>query len=129
MNAQANQLQTWQIIIVEDTYDDQQLVSHILTHYGAQVHIARDGDECLALLNQFEPTVIITDLAMPHRDGWQTLVAIRSQVETAHIPVIAVTAYHSADVAQDTLKAGFDAYFPKPLDPQTFVQRLMQIVV
>lgn len=118
----------WKVIVVEDTYDDQQLVSRMLGHHGAEVFIAKNGHECLQLLNQIEPTVVVTDLAMPGKDGWQTLVAIRSNTETAHIPVIAVTAYHSADVAEDALNAGFDGYFPKPLHPQTFVSRLAEIL-
>jgi len=114
----------WEVIVVEDLYDDQQLISLILMHNGIQVHVARNGQECLELLETVNPTMIITDLSMPVKDGWQTLVALRSQVKTAHIPVIAVTAFHSADVARDAVNAGFDAYFPKPINPNTFVQRL-----
>lgn len=118
----------WNVIVVEDTFDDQQLVSRMLKHHGANVFLAKDGDECLELLKTIEPTVIVTDLAMPRRDGWQTLVAVRSNVNTAHIPVIAITAYHSTDVAEDALNAGFDGYFPKPIHPQTFVGRLAEII-
>jgi two-component system, sensor histidine kinase ChiS len=118
----------WNVIVVEDTYDDQQLVSRMLQHYGVNVQIARNGNECLELLDQMEPTLVITDLAMPQKDGWQTLVAIRSSVATAHIPVIAITAYHSADVAEDAVQAGFDAYFPKPLNPNSFVERLAALL-
>ncbi len=118
----------WKVIIVEDTYDDQQLISRILEHHGVQVFLAKNGNECLKLLQQVEPTLIVTDLAMPSKDGWQTLVAIRSSVETAHIPVIAITAYHSTDVAEDAMNAGFDGYFPKPVNPQTFVNRLAEII-
>jgi CheY-like chemotaxis protein len=128
MNISTSVVKTWQVIVVEDMYDDQQVVSRILAHYGAKVHIAPDGNACLDLLKTIDPTVIVTDLAMPHRDGWQTLVAIRSNVATAHIPVVAVTAYHSADVAQDALKAGFDGYIPKPLDPAHFIAQLQQVV-
>lgn len=119
---------TWKVIIVEDTYDDQQLISRILEHHGVTVYLARNGVECLKLLEDVEPTLVVTDLAMPSKDGWQTLVAIRSNAATAHIPVIAMTAYHSADVAEDALNAGFDGYFPKPVHPQTFVSRLAEIV-
>lgn len=122
-------ISNWTIIVVEDTFDDQQLVSRILQHYGAHIFLAKNGDECLDLLKEIEPTVIITDLAMPKRDGWQTLVAVRSNVNTAHIPVIAITAYHSADVAEDAIKAGFDAYFPKPIHPENFVARLTELII
>lgn len=120
--------ENWRVIVVEDTYDDQQLISRILQHQGVEVHLAKNGNECLRLLDHVEANLIITDLAMPEKDGWQTLVAIRSNMGTAHIPVVAITAYHSTDVAEDAIQAGFDAYFPKPINPQTFVERLAAIV-
>jgi CheY-like chemotaxis protein len=120
---------TWQIIVVEDTFDDQQLISTILEHYGIRVYVTANGDECLALLKQVRPTLIVTDLAMPNRDGWQTLLAVRADRHTAQIPVIAVTAYGSAGVAEDAEQAGFNGYFTKPIDPWTFVQSLQTILV
>jgi CheY-like chemotaxis protein len=96
----------WKVIVVEDTYDDQQLLSRMLAHYG-----------------------IVTDLSMPIRDGWQTLIAIRARTASADIPVVAVTAYHSSDVARDVIKAGFDGYFAKPINPTTFVNQLADILI
>lgn len=119
---------TWQIIVVEDEYDSVQLISKILGFYDIQVHVAHNGEDCLAMLEQVEPTLIVTDLAMPRMDGWQTLAALRANPHTRHIPVVAITAYDSVDVAEDALKAGFDAYFPKPVDPRSFVQSLADIV-
>jgi CheY-like chemotaxis protein len=104
------------------------MISKILGFYDIQVHVARHGGDCLAMLEQLEPTLIVTDLAMPHMDGWQTLAALRANPNTRHIPVVAITAYHSTDLAEDALKAGFDAYFPKPVDPRSFVQNLAEIV-
>lgn len=121
-------MQDWKVILVEDTYDDQQVISRMLQHHGVEVFIAQNGTECLELLNEIEPTLIVTDLAMPTKDGWETLVAIRSNVATAHITVVALTAYHSADVALDAIKAGFDGYFPKPVNPATFINRLAEIL-
>jgi CheY-like chemotaxis protein len=121
-------MNTWQVIVVEDEYDSVQMISKILRHYEIQVHIARNGQDCLVLLERIEPTLILTDLAMPHMDGWQTLAALRANPNTRHIPVVAITAYHSTDLAEDALQAGFDACFPKPVDPRTFVQSLTEIV-
>lgn len=120
---------TWQVVVVEDEYDSVQLISKILGFYDIQVHVAHNGEDCLAMLEQFEPTLIVTDLAMPGMDGWQTLAALRANPHTRHIPVVAITAYDSVDVAEDALKAGFDAYFPKPVDPRSFVQSLADIVL
>ena len=72
--------------------------------------------------------MIIMDLAMPEMDGWETLMEIRANPATAHIPVVAITAYHSANVAQDAVQAGFDAYFPKPPDAISFVDKLTEVM-
>lgn len=118
----------WNIIVVEDLYDDVQLVSKILKHHGITVHVARNGDECLTLLETVTPTLIVTDLAMPERDGWSTLRAIRQNPRTAHLPVIAVTAYHSNELPEEALRAGFNAYFPKPISLTTFVRELEKVL-
>src|SRR5690606_34273683 len=102
--------------------------SAILNHSGIRVQIARNGLQCLQLLDTVQPTCIVTDLSMPEMDGWEMLAELRANPQTKHIPVIAVTAYYSADLAHDALKAGFDAYFPKPISPRTFVENLENIL-
>lgn len=120
--------QDWTVIVVEDTYDDIQLASAILTHFGINVQVAKNGKECLLLLDTIDPTCIITDLSMPEMDGWEMLSQLRSNERTSHIPVVAVTAYHSVNVGQDAARAGFDAYFAKPLSPRHFMDDLTQIL-
>lgn len=122
------ELMNWTVIVVEDTFDDVELASAILKHHGATVKIANNGKECLALLEQFTPTLIITDLAMPEMDGWEMLTQIRDDVDYQNIPVVAVTAYGSFDVEHDVAVAGFDAYFSKPLRPRTLIEDLKSIV-
>ena len=118
----------WQVLIVEDEDDSLQMVSKILQHHQIHVHIARNGQQCIDMLKQVDPTLVIMDLAMPEMDGWETLIQMRSDPNTAHIPVVAITAYHSANVAQDAMAAGFDAYFPKPLDDVRFLRAVEDIV-
>ncbi len=120
--------QAWKVILVEDSFDDSQVTSAVLEHFGVEVTIAKNGNECLTLLPQLEPTLVITDLAMPHRDGWQTLAAIRADEQYAHLTVVALTAYHSAEIAESARLAGFDGCFPKPVSPQTFIKELQAIL-
>ncbi len=118
----------WQIIVVEDEFDSRQMVSEILSYHGIDVLIAHNGRECLALLNQSHATLVLTDLAMPEMDGWETLSAIRANPLTEMIPVVAISAYNSADVEQHALAAGFDAFYSKPLSPKTFVQGIAKLI-
>lgn len=118
----------WLVIVAEDMYDDSRLISTILNHYGVEVETACNGQECLDLLAQFTPTFVITDLAMPEKDGWQLLDTMRANPDWADIPVVAVTAYHSAEVAEEVYQSGFDGYFPKPIDPARFIDQLREII-
>jgi CheY-like chemotaxis protein len=118
----------WCVLVVEDEFDSIQMVSKILNHYGVEVHIAHNGTECLQFLESLNPTFIIMDLALPEMDGWETLDKIRQNPETRAIPVAAITAYHSVNVAEDARAAGFDAYFPKPLSTTSIIDKLSELV-
>lgn len=118
----------WKVLVVEDEPDSIHLVSELMSHYGSQVFSATNGVEAIAMLSDLQPTIIVMDLAMPEKDGWQTLREIRANPDIAGIPVVAITAYHSASVAQDAINAGFDAYFPKPVDPDHFLAQLSKLV-
>ncbi len=118
----------WRVLVVEDEYDSITMVSKILSHHGIQVQVAENGYECLEVVVQFDPIIVVMDLAMPEMNGWETLVQLRSNPDTAHIPVVAITAFDSVDVAEDAYKAGFDGYFPKPVSPKNFVEELAAII-
>jgi CheY-like chemotaxis protein len=118
----------WNVLIVEDEYDSIQVMSRVLTHHGATVYVARNGRECLNILKTFTPSIILMDLDMPIMNGWEALAAIRANPETQHLPVVAITAYHSATVAEDAIHAGFNGYFPKPVSIRSIIPRLEQII-
>ncbi|MCU0514436.1 MAG: response regulator [Anaerolineae bacterium] len=119
---------TWRILVVEDEFDSIQVVSRILQHHGVAVEVAHNGHEALAALDHSLPTLVIMDLALPEMDGWETLKKIRDNPRLAHLPVVAITAYHSVNVAEDALHAGFDAYLPKPLDTGALMQQLAGVL-
>jgi len=118
----------WTILVVEDEPDSLETISKILRHNNIRVCISRNGKECLKVIEEVDPTAVIMDLFMPEMDGWETLMHIRSNVSTSRIPVVAVTAYYSASLAEESLKAGFNGYFPKPVSPLLFVNQLTQII-
>lgn len=117
-----------EILIVEDDYDSMAVVEQALRYRGVGVRNARDGREALDLLGSVHPTLVILDLALPELNGWETLKAMRANPDTAKIPVMAVTAYHSASVADDAHRAGFDAYFSKPIDISQFLMAIDQFI-
>lgn len=120
--------ENWHVLVVEDEYDSLQVVSKVLRHHHIDLTIANNGRECLERLSEIDPTVIIMDLAMPEMDGWETLMEIRANPTTAHIPVVAVTAFGSDQVADDARQAGFNGYFSKPVSPFSFVRELTELL-
>ena len=118
----------WKVLVVEDTDDDLAMVSKILDFHGIRVYVARNGEQCLDMLYDVQPDLVIMDLAMPGMDGWQTLAAIRSDAHFAGLPVVAATAYYNTDMGDEAQNAGFDAYFEKPLNPRSLVQNLSELI-
>lgn len=112
------------VMIVEDEFHAQAVLSHMLHHLGVRVVAVNDGAACLKALESHHPHLIIMDLAMPEKDGWQTLAAIRANPAIAHLPVVAVTAYHSVETQEDARRAGFDAFFGKPFKRDELVALL-----
>ena len=118
----------WRVLVIEDENDSMEVVQEILEHYHIESYGAYSAEEALDMLDQVAPTLLIVDLALPGMDGWSLLNTIRSRPETAHIPAVAVTAFHSANVAQEAINAGFNAYFSKPIEAASFVQELDRVL-
>lgn len=116
----------WRMLVVEDDEFSQDVVSTILQYHGVQVDVVPTAEEGLSLLARNRYDAAIIDLALPQMDGWGMLRMIRSSAALANLPCIAVTAYYDAQVAQHAIEMGFTAFFPKPLDADSFVQDLAQ---
>jgi len=121
-------IQSWQVLVVEDETDSMELVQSILAHYGVRSVGAASGEEALHVVQAFTPTLIIIDLALPGIDGWSLLERFKNNRALATTPCIAITAYHTAELAIKTIDAGFDAYFAKPLDATSFMRELERVV-
>jgi CheY-like chemotaxis protein len=114
--------------VVEDEDDSMDLVQGLLGYHGIHSLAAPTAEEALLMLNNVTPTLILIDLALPGMDGWSLLKEIKRTKALAGIPCIALTAYHTAELADEAISAGFDAYFAKPLDATSFVRELVGIV-
>jgi CheY-like chemotaxis protein len=121
-------LNTWRVLVVEDETDSMELVQGILTYYGIHMIGAASGEEALQVLENISPTLIIIDLALPGVDGWGLLKRLKQERTLSQVPCVAITAFHTPELAEQAIEAGFDAYFPKPIDATSFVRELQSIV-
>ena len=121
-------MKDWKILVVEDEYDGQQVVSKILRYMGIQSDVAATAEEAMDFIAQQTYNAAIIDLALPGMDGMELIAQIRSDESMAEMPCIMMTAYHSSQVKKQALDAGADAYFPKPIDDTTFVRELERLL-
>jgi CheY-like chemotaxis protein len=121
-------LKGWQVLVVDDELDSQEVASRILRHYGAFVHTAFNGKFGLDIARNIHPRFIICDLSMPVMDGWAMLEALKQNPSTIDIPVIALTAHAMVGDREKAIAAGFHNYLTKPLTPATFMNDLLHLL-
>ncbi|HEX7289126.1 MAG TPA: response regulator [Candidatus Angelobacter sp.] len=103
------------ILIVEDKASSRELLRTVLEQLGYAVVEARDGDEALRQVRQQPPDLVLMDLQMPARNGFDVLQEIRKDPELARLPVVAVTANAMPGDQEKALAAGFTGYIAKPV--------------
>lgn len=117
------------ILAVDDERHIARLVQVNLERQGHQVTVAYDGEEALQKVAQDRPDLIVCDVMMPRKDGFQVLTELKANPETADIPVIMLTAKaQDADVFRGW-SSGVDCYLTKPFQPAeliNFVQRVLE---
>lgn len=117
-------LSTWRVLVVDDEPDSTEIVRLVLLAANATVFTANDGIEAFDVFKRESPSIVLTDLSMPERDGWQLLKDIRSSENGSHTPVVALTAHAMAGDKNRVLEAGFDGYLSKPLRMVTLLNDL-----
>ena len=116
------------ILVIEDNERNRKLVCEVLDFAGLRVISAATADEGLMLANQRRPDLILMDIGLPGTDGVAALRSLRSEELTAHIPVVAVTAYAMQGDRQSLLTQGFDGYIPKPIDVKVFGEQVVSFL-
>lgn len=116
-------LEGLRVLVVDDDADLLEPFALLLQVNGAEVGRATSVDEALDRLSGLHPDVVVTDLAMPRKDGFTLLRELRRRPDGRDVPVIAFTAY--ADFERARLAgAGFEAVIAKPGDPRTLIEAI-----
>lgn len=100
------------IVVVDDDSGVREMLVRVLNGEGYSARPARDGEEALALASAAPPDLMLLDLGLPGRTGWETFAALRRS--RPGLPVIVITAEPNQEVAAHS--AGVRAFFEKPVD-------------
>ncbi len=102
------------ILVVDDDEDIRVIVRTLLANAGYETSCAASGREALELVSSLRPDVVLLDVGMPEMSGWQVCAALRSQPETAALPVVMLTVRSEIRDLITSLQVGADDYVTKP---------------
>jgi len=114
------------ILIVEDSTLNRKLAEAILRPHGYRLLIAVDGQEGIEIATREQPELILMDMQLPRVSGYDATRTLKAQPETAHIPIVALTAHAMADEREQALAAGCDGYLTKPIDTRAFPDQVRE---
>lgn len=113
MDTASDQVRNAIVLVVEDSPVQAALLKDFLSKTGLQILWAPNGVECLKLVHQVEPNLIVLDLEMPKMGGLETCEALKNNPKTAHIPIILFTRYDEPELMKAGLKSGAVDFIPK----------------
>ncbi|MCO7223575.1 two-component regulator propeller domain-containing protein [Pleionea sp. CnH1-48] len=115
------------VLIVEDHADMQQYIIQALSPYFNCIY-ANNGEEGIAKAMQEVPDLIITDLMMPKKDGFEFSKVIRNDTRTSHIPIIMLTASSEPSTRLQAWQSEIDEFFNKPFSAKELVTRCQNLL-
>ena len=114
------------LLVVEDNALNRQVAHELLTHRGAEVALANDGRQAIALIGSNSPPfdLVLMDLQMPELDGLETTHILRRELSLTELPIIAMTANALPSDRAACLDAGMDDHVGKPFDIRALVETI-----
>ncbi len=115
------------ILVVEDNEQLRQFIALSLSAYYT-VLAAKDGEDAIKMASETIPTLVITDLMMPQKNGYELCAALKTDERTSHIPVIMLTAKTDRDSRIKGIETGADAYLAKPFDREELLALIENLI-
>jgi two-component system, cell cycle response regulator DivK len=112
------------ILVVEDNKASSDLMAYLLRAAGHDVLTCSDGADALDIAGRDEPRVIVMDLQLERMSGIEAAAQLATDPRLRNIPRVAVTAYAMVGDRERVLKAGFQGYIAKPIEPTTFAAQI-----
>ena len=116
------------VLLVEDLVDARELYAQYLTYAGFSVVTAINGHEAIRLAQLLRPDIILMDIRLPGMDGLEATAELKRQPELSRIPVVAITADLSREMAARCRAAGCASFISKPILPDEVARHLRSVL-
>src|SRR5438128_2744252 len=116
------------LLLADDSVTIQRVIELTFADQDVRVVAVGDGDQAIAVLDQSPPDIVLADIRMPGRSGYEVAEHIKRTPELAHIPIVLLTgAFEPIDEVRATA-AGCDAVMTKPFEPQMVIGRVKDLL-
>ena len=116
------------ILVAEDDPVTRRFVVTLLEERGYEVLVAEDGEHALATARAIQPDLILSDLVMPYRDGYEVLRAIRVDPRLSRIPVLILSMRDREEDIVRGFEQGADEYVVKPFNARELLARVRRLL-
>ncbi len=118
------------ILVVDDEADSRELVTAILERSGSEVRCSGSAADAMIALKEWQPNVLVSDIGMPHEDGYGLMKKLRKLKSkwAREITAVALTAYATDEDRSRALSAGFQTHVTKPVEPHVLVKSIASAV-
>src|SRR6185369_3911341 len=113
-----------QVLIADDEPNIVVALEYLLQRNGYEVSIARNGDEALKLIEQNRPDLVLLDVMMPLRSGYEVCRVVREREDWKHIKIVVLTAKGRAADTEKELALGADLYVTKPFSNREMIAKI-----
>ena len=112
------------ILIADDEPNIVAALEFLLQRNGYEVHVARNGEEALKLVEDCHPDLVLLDVMMPVKSGYEVCTRIRERAEWGHIKIIMLSAKGRDAEVTKGLSIGADVYITKPFSTRDLVAKI-----
>jgi DNA-binding response OmpR family regulator len=116
------------IVVADDDPIVIKFLSAVFQDEGFEVRVAEDGEKALRVIREARPDLVILDLVMPYRDGFEVCQMIRSTAETSRVPVIILSMKEREQDALRAFEVGADDFIRKPFNALELVARARKLM-
>lgn len=115
-------------LVIDDSMTDREVVKACLKQAGINVLTATNGEEGLEKLNANQPDIIIVDVVLPGRSGFEICRELKAEAKTSKIPIIISSTKGTEMDKFWGMKQGADAYIPKPIDQDELIRTVKRLI-
>jgi DNA-binding response OmpR family regulator len=116
------------ILIVDDEPNIVISLEFLMKKEGFEVAVANDGDEALAMVASFNPDMLLLDVMMPKKSGFEVCEALRADSQRAGLKIVMLTAKGRDTEMAKGLAIGADAYVTKPFSTKELVDKVKEML-